>query len=266
MRRVLLLLAATALCAGATEPPAPTPPASQADADGGWRELPRVGEEFTYAVDYSGVVGAYIKVKVGEGPKDQPGSRVLTAYLATTPLIQQLWRIRDKLMALYHPEQGRTLATRLWEDENGKRMFREERFHDGGVKVVEKRPEQERAFDVASQPPLLDGFSALFELRRRPLVPDSIEPARIYLNRKVYDCQAAVTRDTLRYQDQDVAVLRVVPVLSHQGKPIDDVRFSFWLSDDAQRVPLRIEADVRYGKLAGTLLPASDGAANLAGE
>lgn len=260
MRRALLLLLVAALCAGATEPAAPSSDPAPPAAEASFHELPRVGEEFTYAIDYSGVVGAYIKVKVGEGPKDQPGSRVLTAYLATTPLIQQLWRIRDKLMALYHPAQGRTLATRLWEEENGKRMFREERFHDGGVKVVEKRPEQERAFDVASQPPLLDGFSALFELRRRPLVPDSVEPARIYLNRKVYDCQAAVTRSTLRYQDQEVPVLRVDPVLSHDGKPIDDVRFSFWLSDDDKRVPLRIEADVRYGKLAGTLLPASEGA------
>lgn len=261
LRGLLIPAVLIALCTGASLPASQDAATDSSTAAGSWTELPRIGEEFTYAVDYSGVVGAYIKVKVGEGPKNQPGSRVLTAYLATTPLVQQIWRIRDKLMSLYVPDQGRTVATRLWEDENGKRMFREEKYHDGGVQVVEKRPDQERAFDVQSQPPLLDGFSALFELRRRPLQPDTVEPARIYLNRKIYDCAAAVRRDTITYQGQDVPVLRVDPVLTYQGKAVNDVSFSFWLSDDDKRVPLKIEADVRYGKLAGTLLPPKESAA-----
>ncbi len=218
--------------------------------------LPQVGEEFTYAVDFTGVVGAYIKVKVGEGPAHQPGSRVLTAYVATTPLIKEVWRIRDKLMALYDPQQGRSLATRLWEDENGRRMFREEHFDADQVRVIERRSDGQKDFLVQSKQPVLDAFSALFELRRRPLADNSVETARIYLNRKVYDCQAQVRYEKLDYQGEQVAAIRVDPLLSFQGQPVKGVGFTFWLSDDARRLPLRIEADVNYGKLAGTLLPA----------
>lgn len=225
--------------------------------DSTFTALPMVGEEFTYAVDFTGVVGAYIKVKVGAGPDHQPDSRVLTAYLATTPLIKEVWLIRDKMMALYDPSQGRTLATRLWEEENGRRMFREERFVDSGVEVVEKRNAGHKDFVVDSKQPLLDAFSALFELRRRPLLNGSVETARIYLNRKVYDCNAKVSHETLRYQGEDVAAIRVEPELSHGGKQISGVGFTFWLSADSKRVPLRLEADISYGKVAGTLLPAN---------
>ncbi len=259
-RRVLplsLLLLALPAASQVPEPAAVPSPAVTPEAIA---ELPRVGEEFTYAVDYTGVVGAYIKVKVGEGPADHPGSRVLTAYLATTPLIQQIWRIRDKLMALYVPHQGRTVATRLWEEENGQRMFREEKFSADKIAVVEKRPDKHRTFDVKAEPPLLDAFSALFELRRRPLQPDTVEKARIYLNRKIFDCDARVSTETLIYEGEPVETLRVDPVLTHKGKPVEGVGFTFWLSNDAERVPLKIEADVRYGKLSGTLVPPEAGA------
>ena len=220
--------------------------------------LPQIGEEFTYAVDFTGVVGAYIKVKVGEGPAHQPGSRVLTAYIATTPLIKEVWRIRDKVMALYDPLQGRSLATRLWEDENGKRMFREEHFEENAVRVVEKHSDGQKDSTVASTQPVLDAFSALFELRRRPLLDDSVETAKIYLNRKIYDCQAKVKYEKLSYQGEEVATIRVDPELRLQGKVVKGVGFSFWLSDDARRIPLRIVADINYGKLAGTLLPSDN--------
>jgi len=228
---------------------------AEEEAAGVRTDLPAVGEEFTYAVDYTGVIGAYIKVKVGEGPANMPGSRVLTAYLATTPLIQNVWRIRDKVMTLYQPDKGRTVATRVWEDENGERMFREEKFTSQQVKVVEKRSAGERAFEVKAEQPLLDGFSAIFELRRRPLVDGTVEPARIYLNRKVYDCQARVSREVVEYRGEQVAAIRVDPVLTYKGESVKDVGFTFWLSDDEARIPMLLEADVRYGKLSGKLLP-----------
>jgi len=254
MRRSLVAIALVTLITAPLLAQAPA-------ATGGRPDLPAVGEEFTYAVDYTGVVGAYIKVKVGEGPPAQPGSRVLTAYVASTPLIQNIWRIRDKIMTLYLPHEGRTAATRLWEDENGKRMFREEKFNPRKIKVVEKRADNSRDFEIKTEEPLLDGFTALFELRRRPLVDGTVEPARIYLNRKIYDCQAQVTRETITYRGEELRAIRVDPVLTHKGKSVENVGFTFWLSDDHARVPVRIEADVRYGKLAGTLLPADKGQA-----
>ena len=224
-------------------------------------EIPVVGEELTYAVDFAGVVGAYLKLKVGEGPANQPGSRVLTAYIASTPMIQQVWRIRDKIMALYLPGEGRTAGTRLWEDENGRRLFREETYQANRVSVSERRAEGNREFEVAAEQPLLDVFSTLFELRRRPLVEGSVEKARVYISRKVYEVDAVITREPLQYRGSEVPTIKVAPALRHKGKPVSDVRFCFWLSDDEQRKPLRIEADISYGKLAGTLLPANEIAA-----
>jgi len=220
--------------------------------------IPVVGEELTYAVDFAGVVGAYLKLKVGEGPANQPGSRVLTAYVASTPMVQQVWRIRDKIMALYLPDEGRTAATRVWEDENGRRLFREESYEATRVNVNERRSDSNRQFEVAAEQPLLDIFSTLFELRRRPLVEGTNEKARVYISRKVYDVDAVITRELLQYRGSEVAAIKVAPVLRHKGKPVSDVRFCVWLSDDEQRKPLRIEADVSYGKLAGTLLPANE--------
>jgi hypothetical protein len=221
-------------------------------------DIPVVGEELTYAVDFAGVVGAYLKLAVGAGPASQPGSRVLTAYVASTPMIQQVWRIRDKVMALYVPSEGRTAATRVWEDENGRRLFREESYEATRVAVSERRAEGDRTFEVPADQPLLDIFSTLFELRRRPLAEGSVEKARVYISRKVYDVDAVITRELLPYRGNDVPAIKVTPALHHKGKLVKDVRFCFWLSDDEQRKPLRIEADVSYGKLAGTLLPANE--------
>ncbi|MBN2359535.1 MAG: DUF3108 domain-containing protein [Deltaproteobacteria bacterium] len=221
-------------------------------------ELPAVGEELTYAVDFAGVVGAYLKLKVGEGPAAQPGSRVLTAYIASTPMVQQVWRIRDKIMALYLPGEGRTAATRLWEDENGRRLFREETYEANRVSVSERRAEGSRTFEVAAEQPVLDVFSTLFELRRRPLVEGSVEKARVYISRKVYEVDAKITREPLEYRGSEVPAIKVAPALKHKGKTVSDVRFCLWFSDDEQRKPLRIEADISYGKLAGTLLPANE--------
>lgn len=229
-------------------------------------DLPPVGEELTYAVDFAGVVGAYLKLAVGAGPANQPGSRVLTAYVASTPMIQQVWRIRDKIMALYLPDEGRTAATRLWEDENGRRLFREESYEATRVAVSERRAEGDRTFEVAADQPLLDVFSTLFEMRRRPLAEGSVEKARVYISRKIYDVDAVITREQLPYRGSDVPTIKVAPVLRHKGKLVSDVRFCFWLSDDEQRKPLRIEADIKYGKLAGTLLPASEASATATSE
>ena len=61
-------------------------------------------------------------------------------------------------MALVKKNGFRTLMTRLWEDENGKKQYREEKYKRDNIKIHETVKNKTKTFSVKTPGSAVDGL------------------------------------------------------------------------------------------------------------
>jgi hypothetical protein len=266
------LLALGLLCVG--------DPAGAGDARGALRE----GEHLTFDVTWAGI-------KAGQATLE---SRGLTSFngrpayhLVTTarsgPLISKFFRVEDRSESFVEGDPLRS----LW---FGKHL-REGRYRHDSQTVFDHAAGQAlfRYFDFSSVPkgisglseaeaygryvqqeyPLganaLDELAVLYYVRLLPLQPGQVYTAKVFASRKNWDLQVRV----LRREVLDTALGRrdtliVEPLLAFEGVFQQKGRMVVWLTNDAERVPVRMESEVKVGSFVSTLVRRQKGLAQTA--
>jgi hypothetical protein len=228
-----------------------------AAAVGAWRTSPLraetapPGELFRYSVGWRGFTGAYASLSV-ESPS--PDVQRITADIENTAILRFIFRIRDRFQVLRSAQDGRTLKTFLWQNENGNRRYREETFLDDRVVSTEKHAAGERTqkVDVVRRP--LDPLSALFWLRSQPLEVGHQPMTQVFANNRVFEARMHVReKEPVRAVGRTFDALRVTATFHREGREVDGVRGTFWISADPRRLPLKVQADTTYGPVSGTL-------------
>jgi hypothetical protein len=76
---------------------------------------------------------------------------------------------------------------------------------------------------------------------------------------ETFDVQVTVAgREPVRAAGRTVQAWKVLPVvLDERGHPADDRKMALWISDDTQRLPLRLEAEFAVGTFNLTLTSAT---------
>ena len=152
-----------------------------------------------------------------------------------------------------------TVAT-IYSDERGRTRRRLMRFRPGDVAdyEVQVRTNPVNKSEFKTQPSSLDPLSALYVMRTLPLKPGQTTTVPFANNGKNYRLRLSVAgREQVRTGLGQLPALKITPqILEEDGRPATTRTLTLWMSDDARRLPLRMEVDLPVGSFALSLASA----------
>jgi len=209
-----------------------------------------------------GWAGLSVAVAQGRFFQPAPDRLELEGTGRTTGLARLLWRYDVNYEALtnaltLHPIESnqvetfyrKTIQTRLSFNSDGVIRTRTEKTSSG--------PAQEAKF---SFPHLFDLQSAMFYLRSQPLKQGSVHGIVVYPTTNAYLATATVVgREKISVRAGTYNAIKINLQLKKVGKKLDLQthhkfrRATIWVSDDADRLILRIEAQIFIGTVSAEL-------------
>lgn len=226
-------------------------------AQGGSSSAFGPGEQARYRIQYLGVTAGTAQVTVG-APMKQWGKEVWPIVsLAKSEAIAGVWPVKDKYVSYWDFGAQRVLGSDMHQDQNHKRRrVRVKLGEDGRSALVVKQKEGEtpREYTHELAEGTLDVTGATFALRNRALEVGQEYTYPVFTGSKSFLMKAKVeARETLdtALGKQDVYRLRVNTEFS--GNLASKRDMAVWLTADARRLPVRIEAEFILGSLVAEL-------------
>jgi hypothetical protein len=204
----------------------------------------------TYAFGWSGFSAATGEVHFTKPSEDH---FQLDATGRTTGLARALWKLDATHYALADAETLRPIETKQIEAYRWKKLITHLTFKSNGVK-------SERTDDATTKnrdfgfPGLLDLHSAMLFLRSQPLKERSVYRIVVYPASSAYLATITVTgREKISIRAGTYKTIKLDLKLNKIGKNLELEphrkfrRGTIWISDDADRILLRIEAQIFVG-------------------
>ncbi|HVK83867.1 MAG TPA: DUF3108 domain-containing protein [Kofleriaceae bacterium] len=261
-----LSLVLVAGCGPKTTSPTPTaPPDPSAPAASFPQGPPLVtpGERMTYRVELRGIQLAQMTVAVGD-TTDVGGKRgiVMQAHAQSVGLVNMLAAIDDTFTSWIDVETGRSLRFQVDEYQTNSKTNVEHTVIDLAGREGDMLPIQFRLNDETpkdepqkvSEPEVWDWNSFLVMLRAWEGPPGTSRDLQIFRSRYLWNVKVTIgPTQKITTELGDLPALRFD---AHTYKytreltkaPGNDERdFSVWISDDADRVPLQLQAQTDYG-------------------
>jgi hypothetical protein len=243
--------------AAPAKPGAPTP-AAPARPSGPEKVVPfRPGEALTYDVSWSDYLTAGSATLTVRDKRASFGSTAyyLIAEGRPTTLLSKLYAVyykADSLVDAYtlFPQRGSVFS-----QENGRQRMKETRFDQGKrTATFHMRTATTMTQDQTLPGPTHDGLSALTAMRTLAFAPGASSSFAVsdsgYLYRVTLNVAA---KEAVQTGLGSVAAWKVVPAIRDQkGQPVGR-GLAVWISDDARRLPLRIQAQMPVGSFVLTL-------------
>lgn len=249
--------------ASAPTPAAATPAAAaaaRARVRGAGPDTPvpfKAGETLVYDVSWSNYLTAGSATLTVRDKRASFGS---TAYYIVaegrpTNLVARLYAVYYKADTLL---ETRTLLPQrgsVFSQENGRQRLKETRFDQARrAATFQMTTSTTTTQDQSLSGPTHDALSALFALRTLALRPGSNTSFGVSDSGSLYRVTANVGgRETLQTGVGALPAWKIVPaVRDSQGQPVGR-GLAVWVSDDARRLPLKIQAQMSVGTFVLTL-------------
>ncbi len=252
----LAVAAVCALSAGAQQPAKPTSTTRREPA------VPfKVGEVLTYDVGWSTYVtaGSATMSVVDKKPSSNSIVYSIVAEGRPSSLLSALYSLSYKVETLLDsyallPErasvfsqEGRRQRTKVTTFD---RVARKARYEVRTTTIVRK--------DIPINAQTLDALSALYVLRTMPLRTGDRFSMSVCDNGNIYAVQIAVGGvESITTGIGAVSAIRVTPTIMAPENQSPGGGFVIWLTNDARRLPVRMEAQLLVGKFALALRQAS---------
>ena len=243
--------------AAPAKPGAPTP-AAPAKPTGPEKVVPfRTGEALTYDVSWSDYLTAGSATLTVRDKRPSFGSTAyyLTAEGQPTPLLSKLYALYYKVDSLVDaytllPQRGSVFS-----QENGRQRMKETRFDQAKrTATFQMRTATTMSQDQSLPGPTHDGLSALTAMRTLTFAPGAISSFAVsdsgYLYRVTLNVAA---KETVQTGLGSVAAWKIVPAIRDNKGQTVGRGLAVWISDDARRLPLRIQAQLPVGSFVLTL-------------
>jgi hypothetical protein len=228
------------------------------------REQPvpfRQGEKLEYDVGWSSYLTAGTATVTVLEKKPSYGS---TAYYIVaegrpTPLLSKLYTLyykADTLIDVYSllSQRGSTYS-----EEGRRRRLKTTRFEQAAKKAhyeVQTATNVKKELSVPAY--TQDVLSALYVLRSIPLKPGDKFNMPVSDNGNIYTVQMIIGNvESIKSGLGTVQATRVSPVIKTSGGQTPGRGLAIWISNDARRIPVRIEAQLAVGKFTLVLRQAS---------
>jgi hypothetical protein len=180
----------------------------------------------------------------------------LDATGRTVGLVRALWKLDANYQAAANPDTLRPIETQQIENYRSKKIATHLTFTNNGV--TRARTEGKGAAEAKTRqfnfPDLFDLFSAMLYLRSQPLKDHSVYRVVAYPATNAYLATVTVIdREKISVHAGSYSAIKLDLQLKRIGKHRELEphrkfrRATIWVSDDAERLPLRIEAQVFVG-------------------
>jgi hypothetical protein len=222
----------------------------------------RPGETFTFKFSVGPLEGGRARMAIGK-PVAHKGKRVLWVHgqAETTAFVKLLARINDEYKLAV--DTANLLPVSVSETERGMRERRINTLVDGRTADIDFwAPERQQRGRRVLPRVVRDPLSGLFALRALALPDNQRIDLDVLDGAALWRCALTVHRgQTIRLEsDKDGApkhnAIRIDGVttrIDDGGRPIKQIRsrtITIWLTDDGDRVLLRLEADTDFGRCA----------------
>ena len=236
-------------------------PAARVEAD---RAVPfTVGETLTYDVSWTRFVTAgtaTLTVRERRPAGAGRASYYIIAEAKPTSFIERLYHLYYKAESFVDTETLQPSVATVYSDERGRTRRRLIRFRPGGVAdyEVQVRSNPVNKSEFKTQASSLDPLSALYVLRTFPLKPGQVQTVPFASNGRNYRLRVAVIgREQVRTGIGQLPAWKLTPqIQDEKGQPATTRNLTLWVSDDARRLPLRLEVDLPVGSFALSLASA----------
>lgn len=217
----------------------------------------QVGESLTYDVAWSGYVTAgtaTVSVKARKPMGSGAAAYDLVAEGRPIGLIDRLYHAYYKAESLLDTRTLQPAIATFYSDEQGQTALRTTRFT--GPSSIEFQPTAgaprvTRAVPALSQ----DSLSAIFVLRTRPLTPGQSFTMPVVDGDDIYQAHWRVAGpEAVGTPAGTFQAWRLTPSLTDvAGRPVANQTITLWLSDNAKRLPLKLQAGLPVGTFTLTL-------------
>jgi hypothetical protein len=260
VRNTLALAAACMVIASVAAQRQPSRPAAAAPGGGGApplkneRSVPfRAGETLSYDVSWSSyfTAGTATVTIVEKKPSSNSMAYYIVAEGRPTPLLSRIYTLyykADTLLDAYsllpqrssvYSEEGRRRETKVTRFDHAARRARYEQQVGGRAAASE---------DVSIPPGTQDVLSVLYALRTMAMKPGAKTTLPIVSNGDMYRMHAVVgNRETVRAGIGSVTAWKIVPTIVDKNGEPEGSGYGVWLTDDARRLPVLMEATLPVG-------------------
>ena len=249
-------------------PPRPAPPRPAAAAPKVERQVPfKLGETLGYDISWSSFMTAAtatVSVKEKKASYDSLAYYIVaegqpTAFVAA---LYKLYYKADTLLDAYTllPQRGS-----LYSRESGRQHLRATRFMQeahkaqyevqSGATLANVDSRLELQIPAATQ----DAVSAIFALRAMDLKPGQAVVMPLSINGQTYRVRVVTgNRETVNCGLGSINAWKLTPsLLDEQNGESDAQNMAIWISDDARRLPVLMQADFAVGTFKLTLRSAT---------
>lgn len=254
-------LLATALVAAQTRParpparPTPTAPATPYAP----------GERLVYDVTWSGMLTAGTMTVTTVDRRASFGATAfyITAEGRPTSFVAALYPVYYKADTLLDTTTLLPQRGSLYSDEKGRRRYRIAQFNQTARSVHYELQSADPTkvltqLDLPTPPQAHDAVSVIFALRTMTLTAGASKLMPVVVNGQVYRVLMTVTgKERVRCGLGEVNAWRITPTLVDERDQQDGRDMAVWISDDARRLPVKLQGELPLGAFVLTLTGAS---------
>jgi hypothetical protein len=255
------------LCSPAiAQKPRPRTPAQTAPAAQPHQEQPvpfRVGEKLEFDVGWSSYLTAGTATVTVQEKKPSYGSTAysIVAEGRPTALLARLYTLYYKVDTLLDVYSLLPQRAAVYSDEGKRHRSKVTVFNQtANTATYEVQTATLVRKDLSLPSRTQDGLSALFVLRSMPLKQGDTFTMPIVNDGTVYTVQMSVgVVETVKTGMGDVQAIKVTPTIKATTGETPGSALAIWFSNDARRLPVRLEAQLLVGKFSLVIRQASGG-------
>jgi len=214
-----------------------------------------VGEELGFEIRWIGLLAGYASLAVGsQVSKDGHEVYPIIAQARSSPVFSWFYRVHD-IGETYVDVRGLYPWYYRLDQREGTRVVARTVTFDQirGQAVYTKNQEPPQALGVP--PGVQDSLSSLYLLRTLPLQVGQATTIKTFANGRTYDVEVHVMRrETIDAYWGSVETLVVRPVMKFQEILRQKGEVLIWLTDNARRIPVRMQTEITVGSIVATLV------------
>jgi hypothetical protein len=233
------------------------PASSQAD-----RPVPfKVGETLTYDVSWSTFMtagSAALVVKERRAMSGGGAAYDLVADGRPIGLLDAIYHVYYKSESLLDVGTLRPVSASLFSEEAKRTTRRLTRFT--GRNIIEFQPDQNAPVEKRTVPEgSLDPLSAFYVIRTQALASGRTFAMSVVDGSDIYKTQWQISGpEPIAASGSTTQAWKLTPtMLDERGQPIPNMRLTLWISNDARKVPLKLQVGLPVGNFVLTLSKSS---------
>lgn len=211
----------------------------------------RVGETLTFDVAWSGylIAGSAVTRVVEKRPSYNSTAYYLVADGRPLPIISRLYPLYYKMDSLFDSFTGLSQRTSIYQEEGDRRKYYSTLFNRSARRaVIERQDHPGEKTEIESAPDAQDGLAVLYALRTRAVKTGDHLSFPVIDDGKPYTVNfdvGAVESVKVPFGPMNAWNVRIN--ITDANRQSVGSKIAVWLSNDARRLPVKLQADLPVG-------------------